>query len=256
MKKIARLGLLLPVAALSLLAQGPPKGEFGGGPGFGGPGMPGMGRHQQIVTGAPFSGTLTEQRQQTLQDGNQISTSAEIKLYRDTQGRVRTEMTRTRKDGQTKTFISIFDPVAGFEARLNPDKSTAEKHSLPAQSGGERRMPQPPAGEQKPQIATSDLGSKTIEGLAATGKQITVTIPPGEMGNAEAIQTVREAWTSTALKIPVLVTVTDPRFGNSKTQLTSVTQSEPDASLFQIPSNYKVSTAPMGRHGGPPPAAE
>jgi hypothetical protein len=203
----------------------------------------------KVVTGAPYSGTLTEQRQQTLPDGNQISTQTESKVYRDSQGRVRTESTRTR-NGQTHTFITIFDPVAGFEARLNPDKLTAVKQTLPPQNAAAGNRHKPAAGEG-PQVSTVDLGNNTIEGLAATGKQITMTVPAGEIGNSEPIKTVREIWTSTALQIPVMETSTNPEFGTSKMQLTAVTQAEPDASLFQIPSNYKVSTA-TGHHGPHP----
>lgn len=256
MKKIGRLAFLVPLAAFVLLAQGPPMGDFGGGgPGFGPPRGPGRGHAEQVVTGAPFSGTLTEQRQQTLPDGNQISTQAETKLYRDSQGRVRRETTRTARSGQTMTFVTIFDPVAGFEARLNPDKLTAEKHTLPPQHNSDATPPKPPSGEDEPQISTKDLGTKTLNGLEVTGKQVTMTIPAGAVGNAAAIQSVREVWTSTVLKVPVQITSTNPRFGTSEAQLTGVTQSEPDASLFQIPANYTVTTR-TGRHGGPPPAAE
>jgi hypothetical protein len=244
LKNLARLALLLPAGIL--LAQGPPPGGFGGGPGFGPMGGGGFGRGhmEKAVTGAPYSATLTEQHQQTLPDGNQISTETSTKVYRDSQGRVRRELTRTLRNGQTRTFITIFDPVASFEARLDPEKLTAVKRTLPPQNGAALNRPRHNAEEGGGhQVTTVDLGTKTIEGLAATGKQITMTVPAGEMGNSEPINTVREVWTSTALKVPVLVTITNPEFGTSKMQLTAVTQSEPDPSLFQIPSNYTVSTA-------------
>lgn len=214
----------------------------------------GPGRMEKVITGAPYSGTLTEQHQETLADGNQISTHTEMKVYRDTQGRVRTEATRTMRNGQTETFVTIFDPVAGFEARLNPAKLTAVKHTLPSQANPASR-PKPPAGEGAPQVSSVELGSKTVNGLEATGKQVTMTIPAGQVGNSEPLQTVRQVWTSTALQVPVMVSVTSPR-GTSTMQLTVSSQTAPDETLFQIPSNYTVSTAPGGHHGGPPPAAE
>lgn len=256
LKNLVRVALFLPASIL--LAQGPPPGGFGGGPGFGPMGGGGFGRGhmEKAVTGAPYSGTLTEERQQTLPDGNQISTEMTTKVYRDSQGRVRRESTRTGRNGQTRTFITIFDPVAGFEARLDPEKLTAVKHTLPPQNAASANRPKRNTEEGAgPQITTSDLGTKTIEGLAATGKQVTMTVAAGEMGNSEPIKTVREVWTSTALKIPVLVTSTNPEFGTSKMQLAAVTQAEPDPSLFQIPSNYTVSTA-AGRHAGPPAPPE
>lgn len=251
MKNFARLAFLIPAGAFVLLAQGPPPGGFGGGPGFGRMGGFGPGRMEKVVTGAPYSGTITEQRQETLADGNQISTQTEMKVYRDAQGRTRTEATRTMRNGQTETFVTIFDPVAGFEARLNPAKLTAFKHTLPPQNNAASR-PRHAAEEGGPQVSSQDLGSKTVNGLAATGKQITMTIPAGEVGNSEPLQTVRQVWTSTALQVPVMVTVTSPRSGTSTMQLTAVAQGAPDETLFQIPSNYTVSNE-KGHHGGPPP---
>jgi hypothetical protein len=250
LKKIPRLAFLIPVTALILAGQGPPPGDFGGGPGFGPKGGRGHGRPEQVVTGAPYSGTLTEQRQQTLPDGNQISRQTVTKVYRDSEGRVRKEITTTGRNGQTHQFVTLFDPLGGFEARLNPQKLTAEKHPLPPQRQGEKTPPAPPSGEDGPQIKTEDLGSNTIEGQAATGKRVTVTIPAGEMDNPDAVQIVREIWTSTVLKVPVLITSTNPHFGKSTTQLTGISQGEPDAALFQIPSNYKVTTR-TGLHGPP-----
>lgn len=254
--RFARLAsLLIPASAFVLLAQGPPPGGFRGGPGFGPMEGLGWGRVEKVVTGAPYSGTFTEQRQQTLPDGNQISTQSETKVYRDSSGRIRTESSRTTPDGQTHTFITLFDPVSGFEARLDPAKLTAVKHTLPAQNGAAPNHPRHNPEQSAAQVTTTDLGTKTIAGLSATGKQVTRTIPAGQVGNTDPIKIVREVWTSTALQIPVQVTVTNPQFGTSNMQLTAVTQSEPDASLFQIPSNYTVTTA-TGHRGPRPPAGE
>src|SRR5271165_832238 len=101
------LGTVLP-------AQGPPgRGrDFGGG--FGGRGDrilgagPGSGT---VVTGAPYSAIETVQRQQTLANGNQISTKQQSTVYRDSQGRIRTEETiAPSSGGAASTIITIFDP--------------------------------------------------------------------------------------------------------------------------------------------------
>jgi len=216
-------------SAAALFAQGPPPGgPFPGGP-FG-PGFPGGPPPGPVVTGVPFTGTETMQAEQTLADGNQIQRSDSTKIYRDSAGRVRTETT-----AQSRTMITIFDPVAGYVAHLDPSTSTADKMTLPAN---------PPPGNP-PQgpgtVATQDLGSKTINGLVATGTRTTITIPAGTFGNTQALQIVRDVWISTDLQIPVLVTSTDPQRGTSTMQLTSAVRGEPDASLFQIPASYTVS---------------
>jgi hypothetical protein len=240
------MSILISSAALS--AQGPPPGPGGpGGPEFGGPGFggPGFGGPPTTVTGAPYSAVQSFQSQQTLANGNEIQHSDQGKVYRDSQGRVRTETTH-----DSHTMITIFDPVAGYVTRLDPQASTAVKSALP--TGTLPARPTPPAGSTAPQIQTEDLGSKTINSLTATGTRTLITIPAGAFGNAQAIQSTREVWTSTDLQVPVLITSSDPRFGTSTSQLTAVTLAEPDATLFQVPSTYTVST--RARPAGPPPA--
>jgi hypothetical protein len=70
------------------------------------------------------------------------------------------------------------------------------------------------------------------------------------MGNQQPIRIVREAWVSTDLKIPVLIKTTDPRFGTTTMQLTEIVRAEPDASLFQVPAGYKVTSRPSRMPGG------
>jgi hypothetical protein len=90
----------------------------------------------------------------------------------------------------------------------------------------------------------------TINGVQATGTRVTRTVPAGQMGNAQPFQTVHESWISPDLKVPVLVKDTDPRSRTTTRQLINITRSEPDPSLFQVPSDYKVTTAGRGRGRG------
>ncbi len=247
---LSTFALAASTAAL-VLAQGPPPGHGPGGPGFG----PGFGpRHELMwagpgshtpVTGAPYSATETRQVHQTLADGNQISHQNQSKIYRDSQGRVRME--HTTPDGDTR--IAIFDPIAGVSYMLDPSKQTAVKRTLPAAPQNASGTPPPPHRRSAANVQTEDLGTQTINGLAATGKRETETIPAGAIGNAQPIVTTREIWTSTALKVPVLIKSSDPRFGTSTMQLGNILQGEPDPALFQVPSNYTVTTRSPGMMG-------
>jgi outer membrane lipoprotein-sorting protein len=244
---------LFPAALFALgtlLAQGPPPAGGPGGPGFGGPGFGGP-----PVTGAPFSATKTDTRQQTLADGNQIQDTRTEKIYRDTDGRMRTESTMTTPFGTTKTMITIFDPVAGFVAHLNPADSTAIKQTLPPMpTGAPKEHKAPPADANAPQVVKTDLGASTVAGLAVTGTKTTRTIPAGAIGNTNPLVETREVWISTALKIPVQMTATDPEHGTSTMLFSNVSTAAPDPTLFQIPSTYTVKAAPAGGphgHGGP-----
>src|ERR1700686_483576 len=133
----------VPLFAAVLLAQGPRGGGFGGprgldGPGgFGvrGPGVLGAGPGSRTpVTGAPYSATETLQRQQTLSNGNQISRNEQSTVHRDSQGRIRTEVTITppaSSGGAAYTEVTIFDPVAGYRYVLNSSTMTAYQSPLP-----------------------------------------------------------------------------------------------------------------------------
>ncbi len=275
MKKLM-IGAVITTAVA--LAQGPPPGFPPGPPGgFGrrGPGGPGMGpgglfNPRSKVAGSPYSAVETRQTSQTLVDGTQISRSETSKLYRDSQGRVRTETTMARPGGtggetgataQARTIVNIFDPVEGSISRLDTEHMTVDKTMLTTGDSARRPRAQMQSGPNTYPIGAGrrggsetrqvqDLGTKTLEGLTVTGTRTTTTIPAGAFGNSKAIQSVREVWTSADLHEPVMVTTSDPRFGTTTTQLTNVTRSEPDSALFVAPANYTVTT--HSRPAGPP----
>ena len=95
-------------------------------------------------------------------------------------------------------------------------------------------------------VTTEQLGTKTILGLTAQGTRVTRTIPAGQIGNTKAISVVTERWVSTDLQIPLSMTHNDPMMGTMTSTVTSVTRGEPDASLFQVPSDYKIENGKPG----------
>jgi hypothetical protein len=256
--RTTRLLYVLPLCAAALLAQGPPPGGFGRG-GFGGfegrgPGLRGAGPGgRTIVTGAPYSATETLQSQQTLATGNQISRTQTSTVARDSQGRVSTSETFTPSAASGKaayTIETIFDPVAGFRYQLDSATMIAIQTPLPKPPTTPPTPHTPPTRPDGPQITTTSLGTSTVNGVSATGTQFTETIPAGAIGNSQPIQVIRITWVSTELKVPVEIKTTDPRFGASDFELTSIVQSEPNASLFLVPAGYTVK--PGGRGPGRP----
>jgi hypothetical protein len=247
---------LIPTFAAVLLAQGPearfgPRG-FEGGAGFAGRGAGILGAgpgSRTPVTGAPYSATETLQRQQTLANGNQIATKEQSAVYRDSQGRIRTEQTITPSASSGKapyTVVTIFDPVAGTRHVLDSSTMIAHQTTLPKMrpaAGSER-----PAPRARPNETTADLGTQVINGVSAKGTQLTENIPAGAIGNAQAIQIVRTTWVSTELKVPVEIKTIDPRFGATDMELTNITQTEPSASMFVVPAGYTVE---QDSRGGP-----
>jgi len=259
------------VAACSLLAQpqgGPrPRGPMGG-PGGRGPGGPAA-----VVTGAPYSAVEVRTSQQLLAAGGMISRSEQSNIYRDSQGRVRRETTRKTPDGQTETRVMISDPVAGVVHELNVTNKTAftrkvrfptEAQIAAATASGRGQMMA--AGRRNAQTDTNvkreALAARSMNGMLASGTRTTHLIPAGTIGNTQALETVRETWIADDLKVPLLSKTSDPRTGTQTLELTNINRSQPDPSLFSVPSDYTVKRGPGGPGGrgpggrGPGPARQ
>ncbi len=217
-----------------------------------------VGMADKVVTGAPMTATITVSHSQTLSDGNTIQTENQSTEYRDSQGRVRREVPFklvTPSTGATEgTMVVIMDPVAGKRYVLNPQKKTAHEMPLrpPHPPNGEPAMKMGPDGTEGvgmklgQDVTTEPLGTKTILGLQAQGTRVTRTIPAGQIGNAKPISVVTERWVSNDLQIPLTMRHTDPMMGTMTSTVTSVTRGEPDPSLFQVPSDYKIEAGKRG----------
>jgi len=83
----------------------------------------GRGGRGGVATGKPYSATAVTHTVQVLADGSQIETTRSQVLYRDDQGRTRTEI----NDGKV---IRIVDPVAGLSYAIDTAAKTAR--TIPA----------------------------------------------------------------------------------------------------------------------------
>ncbi len=239
----------------------------------------------------PFCGTITSEHTQLFADGNRIHTTESSLLCRDSQGRIRREAeinllgAATQKD--LPKIVTIIDPVAGVRYMLDSRMKIARKMPI------EPFALSPEAGKPSGQMAVvvkdetvnttggpgnvmfystttmakhagpadnppnvENLGDQTIGGIHATGSRVTTTIPAGSMGNELQILVQSETWSSPELKATVMTKHTDPWAGELKTQLTNVSNSEPDPSLFTIPSDYKIVDEKPFRIRVSPPAQD
>jgi TolA-binding protein len=89
-------------------------------------------------------------------------------------------------------------------------------------------------------VKREDLGTQTIEGVEATGTRNTMTIAAGEIGNERPIDVVTERWYSKELQTTVMSRRSDPRSGETIFRLTNINRNEPAGSLFEVPSDYKL----------------
>ena len=219
----------------------------------------------KVVTGAPFSAVAVSETTQTLADGNHITRKTQSNVFRDSEGRVRREITLSgfgpmASSGQPKSFVVINDPVARATFMLHPDQKTAEKIGKPF-----ARMNGPMKQFQREEITGTnlqreDLGTQTMAGVTAQGTRVTKTIPAGQIGNEKPITIVREVWYSNDLQMAVMSKHSDPWSGETTYSLTNIQRAEPDAALFAVPSDYTVTQGHPGPGGrmrhrqGPPPA--
>ena len=94
-------------------------------------------------------------------------------------------------------------------------------------------------------VNKEDLGTQTIEGVAATGTRTTFTIPVGQIGNERPIEIIDERWFSKDLQTVVMTRHSDPRSGETVYRLTNINRSEPDHSLFEVPADYQIKEPTM-----------
>jgi hypothetical protein len=225
-------------------------------------GFEGM-RGGKIVTGAPFSGVAVTESTQTLADGNHITHKTQANVFRDSQGRVRKEVTLSgfgplAASGGPKSFVVISDPVAKSNFVLHPDTKVAE-----TMSHGDRGMKWKGKGgafeekmqaRQEAEIASGnlkkeDLGTQVISGVSAQGTRLTHTIPAGQIGNEKPILVVHETWFSNDLQMVVMSKRNNPMGGTTTYTLTNIQRTEPAATLFTVPSDFTVKQGGPGKRG-------
>lgn len=89
-------------------------------------------------------------------------------------------------------------------------------------------------------VRTEDLGVQDMEGVRVRGTRTTHTIPANQIGNDRDIVSTTETWFSDELQMTVFSKTVDPQFGETVYRITNLRRTEPDASLFRIPAEFKV----------------
>jgi hypothetical protein len=234
----------------------------------------------KVVKGSPFSAEAVSESVQVLADGNRIVRSSTSKLYRNSEGRFRREGDALGLL-YYGLGVSISDPIISQKYLLDAHLKTArvmelkadaaqkaiaaEKLSTIAKSGtvivssgqnvagftgtitstaSGQGFAYSTGGHSKYETKTEQLGTQNILGVNAEGTRTVTTIPAGAIGNERPIEMVYEKWYSNELQLVVMSKHSDPRFGEHTYRLTNIVRSEPDSSLFALPSGYKVLSQP------------
>jgi len=253
--------VLILATAGTCLAQGMPAPSQGGSiairteavwPGF----------DSQVVEEIPYSADALIERTQTLADGNHIVTKQIVALARDSKGRTRREETLrlpgpSTEDGGSERVVYLDDPVAQTTYLLTSSDRVAHKSVRPQTSAAATGTAAPAGGrgpgvpfqspggpiakpgessESKPE----QLGTRTLEGRKLDGVRTKTTIPAGQVGNDRPIEITEERWYSSELKQVVLAKRMDSRDGETVFRLINIQQTEPQASLFEVPTDYRI----------------
>jgi hypothetical protein len=207
---------------------------------------------------APFTAIVEFETTQTLSDRSVVIHKSSSNVARDSKGRTRNEL-RVQVDGpngrQTQILeVVLYYPATGIRTTLSPRTHTARQTevklsvalkgdansrsantSSPGQSPGRGDMV---ADRRNTQI--QEVGMDFMEGLAVKHFRERRMYPVGSAGNDREIETVFDYWYSPELKVNVLGKRIDPRAGTQRATLKGIRRGEPEASLFEIPADYRV----------------
>jgi hypothetical protein len=206
------------------------------------------GIHLRSIAGAPFSADVVKEFTRVLADGSQVPAVTHGRMFRDSEGRTRSETEILSAAAEPRHFVTIVDPVRQVSIVLDQQTKTATVTDLPA----------PPIAPQKVKLeqqaqgnrvsakalaiaGSEELGTSTIEGFNVRGTRRTQ--PQEATGNSEqAPRAVVESWFSPALKIELQARIAGPRLGETITKLQNIVAGEPDPMLFEVPADYTIKT--------------
>jgi hypothetical protein len=210
----------------------------------------------------PYTAEYKISRVQRLRDGTVITHESTEVVAVDSHGRRMTATTSIPVSGEQTpvTRVNVFDPVA----------RTSSNWSVPGQKATVLAMPVPGAPRQpcaaaapasgavgsvftstgpRARPTVEDLGVETIQGIEARGRVTTTTTPAGAVGNNEPLVRTSETWTAVVPGLNGLMVssvIDDPRMGKTTRELTNLSQSEPDPSVFQPPAGYEIVSREAG----------
>jgi hypothetical protein len=200
-------------------------------------------------TGAPYSGKQTTVNEKILTDGTRTTETFVQLLWRDAEGRTRTEHIQHTDAGAEYRSVIITDPVGGVYLKWTIGLESAKKvtHIWPVTTA-QRVTASPPASQPRtkqgdaprPGFQSETLPAQQINGVDAEGTRWSRTIHMDEESSHRVIEVTNENWVSPDLRIIVRHIHDDPRTGRDTTEVTDVVRGDPDPSLFQLPAGYQV----------------
>jgi hypothetical protein len=99
-------------------------------------------------------------------------------------------------------------------------------------------LPPMPGQTSRDSKVVRETSTTTYEGMRVDVTRNVETVAVGALGNNRPIESVFERYYSPDLKMTVFSRRSDPRSGESIYRMSDIKRSEPDASLFRVPSGF------------------
>lgn len=188
------------------------------------------------IAGEPFEATVEIKTDVVATDGTWNTRHTMNRIARDSNGRIRNERRMLVPEsfrGEPRVLeVHLFDPQTRLNTYFTPATHVATQRVLQEVPTGPRPV--------RPGAKVEDLGITTLAGVETSGLRYTFLVPAQSSGTGNAVEVTDEYWYSQELGINILVTHHDPRTGLQTVAITSLSREEPQASLFEIPSGFKV----------------
>ncbi|HSZ60929.1 MAG TPA: hypothetical protein VK828_03990 [Terriglobales bacterium] len=195
------------------------------------------------ATGRPFVAMDNIEWTRQLEDGSTATTHLFATVARDSQGRIYREHRAfvpadKNQQSRRKDFV-LLDPIGHTRTTCTP----AKRHCTVSDYHESASFVLPPDGllaKGTRYLSRESLGSNVISGLNVVGTRETLSITVGVVGNSQPLVATKEYWYSPDLQVNLSVTRKDPRIGVQVLQLVDLSRSEPDPTIFQVPSGFVV----------------
>jgi len=191
------------------------------------------------VLGFPLSVEIVEERTTKLPDGTSKTEVLTSKAYRDSIGRLRTEMDMLDPSGESAHVVQIFNQADGFMAILSPAEKSGGRLLFSKKQQSEGRFGFTTIGPRitapgKKTTKTESLGKQTIEGIEFEGTRTTTTVDdqPSLIG-------IYDEWAAGALGLFGLIKSSGPEL-EITAKIRNLDRHDPDPALFTPPPDYDI----------------
>jgi hypothetical protein len=197
---------------------------------------------------SPFSATLATEAVKYAADGTTMTFVNERHIARDTLGRIYEERWfLVPKNGNVQSkmnWIQLIDPNQHTLYNCSPARHMCDLLSYDPASDLAAALPKKGSSGPLPHgdgnIASEDLGTRTIAGIETAGTRKTVISNAGTMGNDQPLTSMSEYWHSASLGINLLSIRSSPFFGKQTFTITELTTGDPDPQMLELPTGFKV----------------